>query len=62
MARWKTKKRFHELSNASKGDYIDPSGEKFFWDKGGMFLVNKAGTKIVEPLDPRDVMEEINAK
>ena len=58
MARWKTKKRFHELSNVSKGDYLDPSGEKYFWDKDGMFLVNRARTKIIQPVDPRPVMEE----
>ena len=58
MGRYKTKKRFYELSNVRKGDYVDPSGEKYFWDKDGMFLVNKVRTKIIQPVDPTLVMEE----
>ena len=35
------KKPFHLLSNI--GDYQDPSGEYFFWDESGDFLVNTRG-------------------
>ena len=54
------KKPFHLLSNI--GDNEEPSGEYFYWDESGDFLMNRAETKILSPVNPLKIEVKTNAK
>ena len=50
---------FHLLSNF---DDEEPSGEYFYWDESGDFLMNQAETKILSPVNPLKIEVKTNAK
>ena len=50
------KKPFQLLSNIV--DNEEPSGEYFHWDESGDFLMNKAETKILSPVNLLKIEEE----